>query len=69
MQTYQTFFLFSSGFTLRSMIHFELIFAYGARYDQLLIFFFCCCVFCIEVFKFSIAICCPAPHDMWDLSS
>ena len=51
----------------RSMIHFELIFAYGTRYDQFLLLIWG--AFCTEVFKFSNSICCSAPRGMWDLSS
>ena len=41
------------------MIHFELIFAYGAKYDQFLLLVWG--VFCTEVFKFSNTIC-PTGH-------
>ena len=49
---------------IRSMIHFELIFVYDSRYDQLLLLYFC-----IEAFKFSSNIYWSAVHDVWDLSS
>ena len=52
----------------RSVIHSELVFVYGAILSVVVVagFFF---FFCIEIFKFSNAICCSALRGMWDLSS
>ena len=51
-----------------SMIHFEVISVYNARYDQLLLLLFLFSS-CIERFKLSSAICYSEPSSMQDLSS